>query len=482
MTSTPVTDVGLMVPYMNETGGNVKPEGADFMGSLKSAIESQSTGMNMKQDVVGMTDKASKVDSKDLTQDVKKTSDVSQKSDDSVKNTKTKTKDGNDKAVKSDDKVSEDTAEAVTEKAGEIVKEVADKMDVSEEDVVNAMELLGLTMADLFDPAKMTDLVATLSGNEDALSILTDESLYQTLGNLQEFVANTTEDLMKELDLSQEALDKVLTQTEELLEQTVVDDEKQNVIDSPLTGMKDFKVTVQSAEGEQTMSVRTDEATGAQVATVESTVKKETADEEPSNKNSDDKENSFDHQASLFTQELQMNNIDVPEAAMPEGIETYGTQAQEIAEQIMESMKVNMSSEVTELEMSLHPASLGNVKVNLTAEGGQVTAQFIAQNETVRSAIESQVVQLTKQLEEQGIKVEAVEVTLASHQFESGSEQTGAGEQHENASKNQSKVGRIRRLDLGELEDEEALEELDESDRIAADMMAKSGNTVDYTA
>ena len=63
------------------------------------------------------------------------------------------------------------------------------------------------------------------------------------------------------------------------------------------------------------------------------------------------------------------------------------------------------------------PASLGSVNVQIAAKDGVITAQFTAQNETVKAAIESQLVQLRTQFEEQGIKVDAVEVTVANYRW-----------------------------------------------------------------
>ena len=493
MTSAPVTDVGLQMPYMKDTGGIRPTENADFMGTLKSAIESQSPNMNStygsNANLQSLSNERNSVSDEDI-----RTSSSSQKrtnEDNNQLKTDTKRADDSRKHATKEDEVDSKTVDTVDEKAESIVEKVAESMDVSEEDVIQAMEVLGLGLADLFDPATMTDLVTKLSGNQDAISLVTDENLYQTLETLQDFVTGTTEDLMEELDLSQEALDEVLTQTEELMQHHITGEENQissdkNEENVPLEGMKDFKTTV-TENGEQiTVSVKVDDATGAQVATYQSTGESQTGAEDSSKDNRQmgkESEDNSHHEASLFTQNLQMNNqIEVPEVNVTEQVPSFSPEARNIADQIMESMKANMRPEVTELEMNLHPASLGNVRVNLTASGGQVSAQFVAQNETVRAAIESQIVQLTNQLEEQGVKIEAVEVTLASHQFESRSEGNQTGDEQSSKEQNKPKVGRVRRLDMSTLEGDDDLEDLEESDRIAADMMARNGNTVDYTA
>ena len=78
--------------------------------------------------------------------------------------------------------------------------------------------------------------------------------------------------------------------------------------------------------------------------------------------------------------------------------------------------------------------------------------------------------------EEQGVKVEAVEVTVQTHEFERNLDQGRGREQQSNES---AKKGRTRRINLN---DALSMENMEEEDALAADMMAASGNTVDYTA
>jgi flagellar hook-length control protein FliK len=76
--------------------------------------------------------------------------------------------------------------------------------------------------------------------------------------------------------------------------------------------------------------------------------------------------------------------------------------------------------------------------------------------------------------------VNAVEVTVANHEY--GQQ---LSEQEENTAQNQGKTGKkARRINLDELMDGdgEELDELDDSERIAVEMMQANGNTVDYTA
>ena len=97
--------------------------------------------------------------------------------------------------------------------------------------------------------------------------------------------------------------------------------------------------------------------------------------------------------------------------AEQESIPTRTVDTESIMKQLADYVKIQKGTELTEMEMQLHPASLGNVHIQLATKGGVVTAQITTQNEAVKNAIETQVVQLKDNLEEQGVKVEAVEVS-----------------------------------------------------------------------
>ena len=117
--------------------------------------------------------------------------------------------------------------------------------------------------------------------------------------------------------------------------------------------------------------------------------------------------------------------------------------------------------------------------VQLAAKDGVITAQFAAQNETVKAVLETQLIQLKEQFEEQGIKVEAVEVTVAGHAYgdQFGGERETGDQENGNAKKNARRIS----LNLDEME-EDGIDELEDSERIAVEMMQANGNTVDYMA
>ena len=161
--------------------------------------------------------------------------------------------------------------------------------------------------------------------------------------------------------------------------------------------------------------------------------------------------------------------------------QTQGTNPIDVINQITDYMKLNVKEDLTSMEIQLHPASLGTVKVMVEqAQDGGVTAKFTASTEEAKTALQTQLVQLQQKLDEQGIKVNAVEVAVDAHAFEQNLEK---GNQQNASEKEEKRQSRIRRINLGDpdLLQEETLE-LDEETRLAAQIMAANGQTVDYTA
>lgn len=377
----------------------------------------------------------------------------------------------------------EDVQEEVEEKGKELVQDIAEVMDVTPEEVEAAMEVLGLTVVELFDTDNLKQLLLNLSGSTDELSLVTNETLYVNLQNLSETAEDDLGMIAEEFGLSEEELGTLLEQAVSGQQETDMQDlmPAQDTPEVNLEGMKDYTVSVQRNGETVQMKVTVNDTNGAESVTEEVTdtpkaeiqsVSKQRED------NASDMGNRGEGSSAGHTLlQTPLQQAEVSEAQTAEPV-FQSAQTEEIADQIMEYMKVNVKADTQELEMQLHPASLGTVNVQIAAKDGVLTAHFTAQNETVRAVIETQLIQLKNQFEEQGIKVDAVEVTVANHAY---GEQFS--EQNENMAQEQGKAKKgIRRINLDEIGEEEDFGEMEDSERIAVEMMQASGSTVDYTA
>ena len=90
-------------------------------------------------------------------------------------------------------------------------------------------------------------------------------------------------------------------------------------------------------------------------------------------------------------------------------------QVREIANQIVERVKVTIKPNQTSMDLQLNPENLGKVNLSIQSTGDRMTAKFVVENELVKEAIESHIQLLKDSLSEQGIKVDSVEVAIESN-------------------------------------------------------------------
>ena len=150
----------------------------------------------------------------------------------------------------------------------------------------------------------------------------------------------------------------------------------------------------------------------------------------------------------------------------------------DIMEQFVEHTKVTLSAEITKMEMQLNPEHLGKVYLEITENQGSVTAKIQTQNAIVKEALEMQIADLKQNLSQAGVKVDAIEVTIASHEFERNLEQDeNSKKQQEDKAQDKNRHHNINLNNLDELSGV-----LSEKEELSAKMMAEQGNSVDLTA
>ena len=365
--------------------------------------------------------------------------------------------------------------EVLNTAAMELMQTVADTFGMTLEELQVTMDELGMDAVDVLDGAKLGELVLQLGGASDSYALVTDEKLYESYRMLMNEQQTTLETVAKELNL----------EPTELKEMIATGLQSKDVVVEELSD----ELPIQDTEPEATANVV---ETSEEVTTVNSTeetgqnaTQEQTEDGQTNHRQADEKVVAGENAVTKQNPEIINQNVNVdnfrPELQQAENVNvsTAGTawteDTQQIMRQIMDYMKVQVNAETTNLEMQLHPASLGTVRVNLASTGGVVTANFIAENETVKAALESQLVQLRESFAEQGVKVEAIEVTVQTHAFEQNLEQ-GRGQ---NAQENGARRNRTRRINLN---DPLTMENIDEEDALAAEMLTAGGSTVDYTA
>lgn len=391
----------------------------------------------------------------------------------------------------------EDTKDAFETGVKEILK---DELGVSDEQVEDAMSILGLQWMDLLNPASLSQLVTQLTGTEDACSLLmseeftnimqnTDElvqSLSETLGiskdewvALQNQLAELTADFNETVDMADGGVQEIAPQTDATItsqdttvmaatvQMTHTTEETQNVQPEEETEDAAPVIQVNASEDAQTENNVSENASGEMG--------------EPAAQSQKTKESSVNEHAQNMEFQVRAEQQTVAPEEVNKVASRTTIDVQDIMNQITEFAKVNLSPENSSIEIQLNPENLGKVYLHIAAtKEGNITAELAVSSETVKTALEAQIADLRTSLNQQGIKVDAVEVAIASHEFERNLEQNAAGEEQQGSQREESGRTAGRRLFRGELDELSGL--MNEEEALAAQIMKDHGNTMDVTA
>lgn len=332
----------------------------------------------------------------------------------------------------------------VSQVENELKKSIADTLGISEEDLETLLTQLGMTVFDLLEPQNIVTFVLEYSGEVDASALLLQEDLAVTVQQLQETIQNV---LSNQGDISKEEL--------------------QNLVEKA-TKQVGNPVPVQEGVIEENQTEQVEQTETTPVITVEKQVEKKS-----SNSNENAKQETGQENKNVTT-DLFISNLAGVTSKMDPNLEVNFEKVQmmkEIVNQVVEQVKITIKPGTTTMDFQLNPEHLGRVNLTVAAKDGQMTASFVVQNQVAKEAIESQIQVLRENLENQGLKIEAVEVTVANFGFE----QRGYQEANQNEKKKTP-----RKIDLSNV-NQEMMEELSEEEVLTAQIMEQNGNSVDYT-
>lgn len=412
---------------------------------------------------------------------------------------------------KTDDADMQKVDQAVEEFAKEVQQEVKELLGVDDAQLEAAMKELGLTYQDLMDPVNLANLVMNLTGEEDQLGLLMNADFQELMQNVEVLSKN----LLQELGMTPQEAAEVFAQLEQNAAQITeeVPQQMQEVTDTQADVLKvqqidDVQITEQKSQvtgltetnAAATESVESD----GNVQNVEEPVSQEVRvendqtasqqegqqEEAPENSMTTEDDASLLQQndtteKSIFTehtfqqtvQTIRTDNITAaPTTAVPQNV-VFDTL--DVIRQVSEFTRVMYQGDTTSMEMQLNPENLGKIYVQVTAKEGVVTAHLAVQNEIVKEALENQTIQLRENMNQQGIKVEAVEVTIASHEFERNLEQNQQGSAQDEQREQASKSPR-RNISMNQLDELSGL--MSEEEMLVAKIMRDNGNSVDFTA
>lgn len=415
-----------------------------------------------------------------------------------------------EEAASLQDKVTE--AEETFEEG--VKKILEEELGVTGEQVEEAMAILGISYLELMNPSQLSQLAAQLTGAEDTCQLLMNESFRDIMQQVDALSQNLTQEMgipKEQLTLFGSQLTEtaqtdvhILPETEgadvpteptgELLQEmspeekgTALNAEAAMQTQGPQADADAFRKTAevqqpaQEPQEEESTVIRVNEAVQEEAPMEQSGEHAADLDTGKGRQESGHEKNSMgtqEHAAFAVRNEAAAQTVEAPQ---PVSYTTADIDVESIMRQISEFARVNFSQENTSMEMQLNPQNLGKLylHVSTTAEGN-VTAQIAATDETVKEVLEAQIADLRTSLNQQGIKVDAIEVTVASHEFERNLEQNAAGEQQQAEEQERQQSGGTRRIFRGELDELSGL--MSEEEVLAARIMKDHGNTMDVTA
>ena len=391
---------------------------------------------------------------------------------------------------KTDDK---DMDDKISEKVDEVKKQIRDELGITDEQLLAAMEALNLTDGDLLNVDSVKDLMMDLSGVDNAVDLLTNEDLLASINTVTDLVGESVAELKEEFGADDEMFAGILERFDQNRAEGIpldnLEAEEPTELDpSVLERAADNRPAREEGALEEKPEDALKAENGKGSDKVAGAGTQEAAQKLSKNPNSEETQNDSKNEGENGQEQLAMPQTVVQTDITSTGevvqtVREYSSFAEnaEIVNQVTEQIKVNINSDSTSMEMMLHPASLGAVNIQVTQQGDILHAQILVQNEAVKDALSGQLEQLLKTFEEQGQKVTEVEVSVANSNLERGLDQ-GQGQAEQNSQSGGNGGRRVRRaFDLNAMSDED-YEELDEEDRLAAEVLSMNGASVEYHA
>lgn len=364
----------------------------------------------------------------DTTKDVKDTSKSETKSVDTVKK---------------DEPVAKDIIKEAIEKIWNVLQ---DKLGVTEEDIEDALENLSFMLQDLLAPNNLKDFVLFVKGASEVDMLVSEQ-----LSDLVSVIQTALMDVLDDFGITAEDIANYLEQLKanpenelEFAEETVED-----TMDSSRTQTEN--------DADSLINV-----------TVDADIVNEAQTTETSNTKQDASE--ADQSAIAANLNQAIENALAPDQV--EGINDYQSEAMQadIIRQVVEAVQVEMSNDHTSMVLQLNPEHLGKIQISIIQREGIMQAQIIAENEAAKHAIESNIALLQETFNNQELRVESVEVMVATYEFFNQQDAQGQAEE-----RNMTQRGSGISSSLEGFEDVEEEETLEET------IMRAQGNSVNYS-
>jgi flagellar hook-length control protein FliK len=282
--------------------------------------------------------------------------------------------------------------------AEEILAEIAEALGIKPQVLAEILNVLGMTPVDLLDTQAQTELLQVLQGVEDEVALL---NLPATLPIMQE-IAKTMEKYAPVL-LEYQAQTFGQPQYVTLEEAPVADlDMASPRPDAEIAQLA--RPARSDAADAPDAEMPVDDVAEAVIAAPRPAQSAATADTQP-------QQSIEPIVAFAQATEQPIENMARPQQVAPPP--QAPVNPQNVMEQIVQHMRFEVRGDMAEIRIQLKPQHLGEVSLRVATQNGIVVAQFVAESQRVKEIIESNFNQLRDALEQQGINISEIEVSVA---------------------------------------------------------------------
>jgi flagellar hook-length control protein FliK len=344
---------------------------------------------------------------------------------------------GKKNVVTKDENISLEAKQHMETFSLEIIQAIADLMNVSIDEVQATLQELEMDIEELFDVEKLMEFVTVQMGLESSTELLMTE------GAVEQYK-------------------QIATRLEEL--STAFNERKQ-------WGAEEGAIAQGKADEQVTLNTQIIGATNQNQEQAEMNLSKQESSDafEPADldkslltANSEEK----NQIPTGFESTLNQVVTEKVETIVMNGeIRTVHTEitAKNVFDQIVTGLKVEVTQGKQEIMLQLQPENLGKIAVNISRENGIMTGQFVAESEAVKSLIEKNIPILKQQLEDQGIDLRDVKISVGdSKAFFAGKDsEREPGKYQQTMGQNKKRhsgIDRVRQMINEQVEDETHVE------------------------
>lgn len=352
-----------------------------------------------------------------------------------------------------------------------ITKTVTKDLDITDEQFSDIMQMLGITAIELLQPDNLAIFYATVNGTDNVQEVILNSDFTNVLNDL----SLVSSDYSEKLQILSEMETVNTTKTSDILANITSDDiiAQQTVKEEVASSDKTFEVeisdilpednTAKAIDNQEKSNLSQDDFTGNDSKGNSTDILKQ-SDNEPTN--------------ILHTTSNEMSFNEVIDTLPRTEVSNVKIDTMDIIRQIAERISISCATaEDSTIQMQLNPENLGKIYINVTERNSEITARIAVSNEAVREALSTQMVELKEALNNSGIRVNEVEVTVASHEFEQNLEQNATSDDQR-----QNEQNLISSKSALGTDGSSASIDIPTEESLAQRIMKDNGNSVDFTA